>query len=78
MRSGMITREQAMEELAAVTEFDMEKLGHRATMIAWASQSEIQDRSNFDRYNFKFWRPIIWILAKLKVVPYTFYKKYCF
>ena len=78
MRSGMLTREQAMEELATVTEFDMEKLGHRATMIAWASQSEIQDRSNFDRYNFKRLRPIIWILAKLKVVPYTFYKKYCF
>ena len=35
-------------------------------------------RYDFDRYDFKKYKAFIWILYKLKVVPYTFYKKYCF
>jgi hypothetical protein len=35
------------------------------------------DRNQFDKYDFKKYRRLIWILTKLKVVPYTFYVKYC-
>jgi hypothetical protein len=34
-------------------------------------------REQFDKYDFKKYRRLIWILTKLKVVPYTFYVKYC-
>lgn len=33
---------------------------------------------DFKTYNFVKYRPIIWLMAKMKIVPYTFYKKYCF
>jgi hypothetical protein len=35
------------------------------------------ERNKFERYNFKKYRLLMWVLAKMKVVPYTFYIKYC-
>jgi hypothetical protein len=35
------------------------------------------DRNLYDKYDFKKYKHLIWLLAKLKVVPYTFYVKYC-
>lgn len=35
------------------------------------------ERNEFERYNFKKYRLLIWVLVKFKVVPYTFYIKYC-
>jgi hypothetical protein len=34
--------------------------------------------TDFKTYNFKKLRPVIWAMAKLRIVPYTFFKKYCF
>lgn len=78
MRSGVITRAEAENELKQESDFDMSVFGYRQAHIEWMCNSNIQDRENFDRYNFKAWRPLIWGLMKLRVVPYTFYKKYCF
>ena len=35
------------------------------------------NRYEFERYDFKKYRLLMWVLAKMKVVPYTFYIKYC-
>ncbi len=40
--------------------------------------NEKRTHKDFKTYNFKKLRPFIWIMAKMKIVPYTFYKKYCF
>ena len=39
--------------------------------------TQIKKRSDFKRTNFKKHRAIFWIAAKLRIVPYTFYVKYC-
>lgn len=78
VRSGYITREKAMEKLKCVSPFDFNKLGKDQDRILHLTKSPITPREVFDRYDFKKWRLVIWALAKLKVVPYTFYKKYCF
>jgi hypothetical protein len=78
VRSGLMTKEDAQIKLSKRPEFDFTKFGESADVIFKATLGDIGDRSNFDRYNFKAYRPLIWILMKLKVVPYTFYKKYCF
>ena len=78
VRSGLITKSEARYILKAKPQFDTTKLGKREREILWMAGSDIRDRSEFKRYNFKRWRPVIWILMKTKVVPYTFYKKYCF
>jgi hypothetical protein len=38
---------------------------------------KVGSRDNFKKYNFKKWKPLFWVLEKMKVVPYTFYVKYC-
>lgn len=69
VRSGLTTREEAEEILKTIPSTEV---------YDWDYDEVIRDRSEFKRYNFKKYRPLIWLLAKLKVVPYTFYKKYCF
>ena len=66
MRSGLITREEAMAELATCD----------PPRIRVEYGSERGDRRDYDRYNFKRWRAVIWLLAKMRVVPWTFYVKY--
>lgn len=69
MRSGMIDRQQALAQLNK----PMPTINTH-----WNWDDYIADRNVYQRYNFKKYRPLIWLLAKLKVVPYTFYVKYCF
>lgn len=76
VRSNMMSKERALHELEGGETFKMEKLGERAAMIDWLAGSDIRDRREFGRYDFKKWRVWIWILAKMKVVPWTFYIKY--
>jgi hypothetical protein len=77
VRSGKITKAQAREYLANKAEFDMSKLGNIEDKSMSLVNIRKGDRANYARYNFKAYRPLIWILAKLNVVPYTFYVKYC-
>ena len=66
MRSGLITRDEALAELATC----------EPPRISVKYGNELGDRSNYERYNFKRWRLVIWMLAKMRVVPWTFYVKY--
>jgi hypothetical protein len=75
IRSGRLTKEEAKEKLKETSAFDLSQLGLTPEYIA---NIPIRERSAFGKYNFKRYRPLIWLLTKLKVVPYTFYKKYCF
>lgn len=77
VRSGNMSKDQAREIFNVKSEFDTDKLGIDKERILNLVRVNIQDRSKFDKYNFKKYRLLIWILAKLKVVPYTFYIKYC-
>jgi hypothetical protein len=78
VRSGEITKDEARQIKKLSTPFDFDKLGKDSDRILELIKSHKTDRTRFDHYNFKKWRPLIWLLAKLKVVPFTFYKKYCF
>ncbi len=77
MRSGKLKKEEAMAIFNKPSTFDTTKLGAVEQRIMKLISIRKMDRKNFDKYDFKKYRSLIWILAKLKVVPYTFYIKYC-
>lgn len=79
VRSGSITKDEAKAKLAEPAKFDFNKLGDRVGEITRAASHPIRDRSEFDRYDFRAFhmKAVVWLLAKFKVVPYTFYVKYC-
>ena len=77
VRSGKLTKEEAKEKLAVKSEFDFAKLGTSATRILRLVNMRLGSRDNFDKYNFKKYKYIMLLLVKLKVIPYTFYIKYC-
>jgi hypothetical protein len=67
VRSNIITKDEAYKELTKALPFEKS---------IWKYTNEVRDRSFFKRYNFKRYRPLIWVLMKLKVLPYTFFVKY--
>ena len=77
IRSGYITKKEAREELDKMVpfddSFDLGKIGYSAEA---ALSSEKHLYTDFDHYNFKRYKWLIWVMMKLKLVPYTFYKKY--
>lgn len=78
VRSGIMSRKLAEAELSRRSSFEMGKLGDGADRIWTLLGSDHMKREDFKRYNFKKYRLVIWFLYKAGVVPYTFYKKYCF
>lgn len=77
IRSGLITKPEARGKLKEDVNFDLEKLGTRKEKILFLAQnSRKRSRDEFDRYNFKRWKLVIWLLAVFKVVPFSFYAKY--
>jgi hypothetical protein len=78
VRSGALTKKEAKKIYAKKSEFDLNKLGKNLGYIMALANSPKRPRTDFDRYDFKKYRWVIWLLMKFKVVPYTFYKKYCF
>lgn len=77
IRSGAITKKVGRLLFDEKSEFDMNKLGRDKKKIQNLIRYPIGLRSDYDRYNFKKYKALIWLLAKMNVVPYTFYKKYC-
>ena len=77
VRSGKLTKQQARDLFNDKPEFDLNKLGDKQDKFNQLVNLRKGERSSYARYNFKAYRPFIWILAKMKVVPYTFYVKYC-
>lgn len=74
VRSGRITKTDARMKLAQSTPFDTSRIPAKFTDLI---DSRIGNRDDYDHYNFKKWKFVIWILWKLKVVPETFYVKSC-
>jgi len=78
IREGMISKEYAKEILQTPSEFDLADLGEKAYHIFTLASGKIGNRNEYEKYDFKLWRPVIWVLMKMGIVPYTFYRKYCF
>ena len=77
MREGVITREFAHEMLEASVTFDFTKLGtERDTLLKLASRMAPVPRDLYPATNFRKYKFFIWILAKMGVVPHTFFVKY--
>lgn len=66
MRSGTITRQEAEDVLSKPVKVDE----------LFEVNDTIRDRSEYDHYNFKRWKFLIWVMMKLKLTSYNFYKKY--
>lgn len=79
VRSGLMTKAEAKVELLKDTGFDFNKLGKMRDSIETSLHvaGHNANRTGYDKYNFKKYRAVIWLLAKLKVVPQTFLHKYC-
>jgi tRNA(Ile)-lysidine synthase TilS/MesJ len=78
IREGMITKFQAKEFLSEESHFDLGVLGeHKDRIIRLVNNSPIRDRSIYGGYNYKAWKPVLWVLMKLGVFPRTAYHKYC-
>ena len=83
IRSGIITKEQARQELnekynTIKMEDIIKRLGILANeFIISILNIPVSDHHNFECYNFKRYRLPIWLLVKMNILPYTFYYKYC-
>lgn len=75
VRSGKISRAEALAEYCNNPEFD-KKLPDRFTRWIRERGKAVGDRMDYDRYDFAKYKWLIYILMKLGIVPYTFYKKY--
>lgn len=81
IREGFITKEEAKQKLKLPIHFDTNDLGERKNRIlhyvnAAPGHSAI-NRRKFGKYDFKLLRPIVWILAKMEIVPTSLLMKYC-
>jgi hypothetical protein len=77
VRSGKLTKKQARKIFDVKSEFDPSKLGDIENKTMALVNIRKNDRSKYAKYSFKRYKALIWILAKMNVVPYTFYVKYC-
>jgi tRNA(Ile)-lysidine synthase TilS/MesJ len=76
IRSGLMLKGKAKQLMSEQVNFNLDKLGERKAEILKLTLSPLGKRSDYDRYNFKRWKIVIWLLAVLKVVPFSFYAKY--
>ena len=74
VRSGTMTKRAAKMAFEQKPTFDFDR---PMCDLLPRHSGDVCDRSEYDHYDFKKWRAVIWMLAKLKVVPYTMYAKYC-
>lgn len=78
IREGTISKFQAREFLLYNSEFDLNLLGKdKERILRLVDSCPIRDRSIYGGYNYKKWRPVLWLLMKVGVFPTTAYKKYC-
>ncbi len=76
IREGYITKEYAREILQEPSEFNLDDLGDRQWEILDLVNLRKGKREDYERYNFKKWKPVIWLLWKMGIVAQTFYFKY--
>jgi N-acetyl sugar amidotransferase len=87
IRTGQITREQALAEMKTKQDFPDELITEvkKRLNLSDAEYAEILERppmtsKNYKTYKptFKRLRPFFWVMYKLDRVPKSFYIKYCF
>lgn len=76
IRTGTLDKQTAKAILQNNPVFDFEKLGQRQDEILSLTKGFPRERSHFKKYSFKSYKFLIFVLAKLKIVPWTFYVKY--
>lgn len=76
VRSLQMQKKEAKKILLDMPTFDFNKLGVQKNKIMNYSSSPIGNRDSYKKYNFKKYKLLVFILVKLRVLPYTFYKKY--
>jgi len=78
IREGTLTKFQAREFLEDKSEFNLDLLGpDKDRILRLADMSPIRERKIYGGYNYKAWKPVLWLLTKLGVFPTTAYHKYC-
>jgi hypothetical protein len=77
IREGNMSKDYAREILSEPANFDVNDLGWRKDHILKLITGPIGKRENYAKYNFKRWKPLIWVLWKMGIVPQTFLVKYC-
>ncbi len=65
VRSGKLSKEEAKEKFSIKSEFDFTKLGTSAERMLRLVNMRMGSRDNFEKYDFKKYKYVIWILAKL-------------
>jgi len=75
VRSGIISKEDGRTAFKHKGEIDLARFKDIDLSLITKVKRTHKD---FKTYNFKKYRPFIWLMYKMKIVPYTFYKKYCF
>lgn len=73
VRSGKMTKEDARKEFESKGEIDLAKFKDIDRSLIGPEKRTHKD---FKTYNFVKYRPLIWLMVKMKIVPYTFYAKY--
>jgi len=79
IRSGLITKAQAKGKLMETVslEVDFDEIERRTGVkVSDALLADRQTYEDFDHYNFKAWKPLLWLMVKLGLTSYNFYKKY--
>jgi hypothetical protein len=80
VRSGRLAKNQAKFDLKKGVEFDRahftEIERRTGVSVAHALAAPKQTYEDFDHYNFKRWKPVLWVMVKLGLTSYNFYKKY--
>ena len=79
IRSGYITKEEALDELKKVVSVDMdfkEFVRRTGVTLDEAMNAKEHTYKDFDHYHFRRFKPLLWLLAKFNLVSYQFYKKY--
>jgi hypothetical protein len=78
IREGYITKEYAKSQLTDFPKFNLDDLAERKDhVVGLADSSPIKPRTVYKATNFKKYKLIFWLLMKFKIVPYSFYYKYC-
>lgn len=80
IRSREITKSQGRDILKTPLNTHMDYFFDLVKMDKeWIMNAPIDNHYSYKTYHKKFkrYRILMWLLTKLKVLPYTFYKKYC-
>jgi hypothetical protein len=78
IREGYIDKEYAKTKLVDFPAFNLDDLAERKDhVLGLANAAPIKQRTAYKATNFKKYRIIFWLLMKFKIVPYSFFYKYC-